>query len=285
MKKWIIWILAVILTITAAIYQKMTGPTYPKYQKIKVDGKEYKIRFIRTNVSSKDAKISLNLPKEFSGIISYRIYPSDKHYIKMNFHRENQSLVTYLPKQPPAGKLEYFVILKYNNNVVFSNEQTPLRIRFKGEIPAYILILHILFMFTAMLLSTYSGLAALFKDKSQKIFGIITLIVLFIGGGILGPIVQKYAFGQYWTGIPFGYDLTDNKTLIALVFWIIAVIANLKKERFFYTILASIILILVYSIPHSLFGSQLNYNTGQVTQGLIFLLFYFNFKQLEWKNL
>lgn len=283
MKRWIIWIIAIVVTLTAAIYQKMTGPTYPKSQKIKVADKEYKIQFIRTNVSTKDAEIKLNLPKEFSGIISYREYPSDKPYIKMNFNRENESLVAYLPKQAPAGKIEYFVILKYNNNVVLNNEHSPVRIRFKGQIPAFILILHILFMFSAMLLSTYSGLAALFKDKSQKLFGILTLIVLLIGGGILGPIVQRYAFGQYWTGIPYGYDLTDNKTLIALVFWIIAVIANLKKERFFYTILASIILILVYSIPHSLFGSQLNYNTGEVTQGLI-LLFYFNFKELRWKN-
>ncbi len=48
---------------------------------------------------------------------------------------------------------------------------------------------------------------------------------------ILGPIVQKYAFGELWTGIPFGWDLTDNKTLIAFLFWILAVIMNRKKER------------------------------------------------------
>ena len=47
---------------------------------------------------------------------------------------------------------------------------------------------------------------------------------------ILGPIVQYYAFGDLWTGIPFGWDLTDNKTLIALIFWILAVV-NEQKER------------------------------------------------------
>ena len=35
-----------------------------------------------------------------------------------------------------------------------------------------------------------------------------------LGGMILGPIVQKYAFGAYWTGIPFGHDLTDAKNLV-----------------------------------------------------------------------
>jgi hypothetical protein len=98
---------------------------------------------------------------------------------------------------------------------------------------------------------------------------------LLIGGMILGPVVQLYAFGDLWTGIPFGWDLTDNKTLIAFVFWILAVVMNRKKERPVYTILAAVILLLIYSIPHSMFGSQLDYSTGKVTQGIIMNLFVF----------
>ena len=43
-----------------------------------------------------------------------------------------------------------------------------------------------------------------------------------IGGMILGPIVQKYAFGEYWTGFPYGGDFTDNKMLIMWLAWAIA---------------------------------------------------------------
>jgi hypothetical protein len=91
---------------------------------------------------------------------------------------------------------------------------------------------------------------------------------------ILGPIVQKFAFGSFWTGVPFGWDLTDNKTLIAFLFWILAVVMNLKKERPVYTILAAIVLLLVFSVPHSLFGSELDYSSGQVTQGFILAFFF-----------
>jgi hypothetical protein len=48
---------------------------------------------------------------------------------------------------------------------------------------------------------------------------------------ILGPVVQKFAFGEYWTGFPFGTDLTDNKTLIAFIGWIIALVAVFKSEK------------------------------------------------------
>jgi hypothetical protein len=48
---------------------------------------------------------------------------------------------------------------------------------------------------------------------------------------------------------------------------------NRKKERPIYTAIAAIVLLLVYSIPHSMFGSELNYNSGSVTQGLILNFF------------
>jgi len=73
--------------------------------------------------------------------------------------------------------------------------------------------------------------------------------------------------------VPFGWDLTDNKTLIALAFWVLAVVMNRKKERPMYVAIAAIVLLLVYSIPHSLFGSQLNYSSGSVTQGIILSFF------------
>ena len=46
-----------------------------------------------------------------------------------------------------------------------------------------------------------------------------TIITLIIGAFILGPLVPWYAFGVWRSGIPFGYDWTDNKVLLELVFW------------------------------------------------------------------
>ena len=128
-------------------------------------------------------------------------------------------------------------------------------------------------MFLAMLFSTLAGLMAVIKYPLYKKYSVWTLILFIAGGMILGPIVQYYAFGDLWTGIPFGWDLTDNKTLIALLFWILAVVMNRKKERPLYTVLAAFVLLLVFSIPHSLFGSELNYSSGQVTQGIILNFF------------
>jgi len=89
-------------------------------------------------------------------------------------------------------------------------------------------------MFLAMLLSTLSGLMALLKHPLYKKYSVLTLVSLGVGGMILGPVVQRFAFGEFWTGVPIGWDLTDNKTLIAFIFWIIAVLVN-RKRRNLYT--------------------------------------------------
>ena len=84
---------------------------------------------------------------------------------------------------------------------------------------------------------------------------------------ILGPIVQKYAFGEFWAGIPYGWDLTDNKTLIAFVAWIVAIVFNRKKQKRWLIVVAALVTIIIFSIPHSMYGSELNYQTGTIQQG------------------
>ena len=118
-----------------------------------------------------------------------------------------------------------------------------------------------------MWFSNLTAILAIVKHNKQKFYAILTLLSLILGGMIFGPIVQKYAFDAYWTGVPFGWDLTDNKTLIAVLAWIIAVAGNLKKERRILYIIAGIITFAVFIIPHSLMGSEFNYQKGEVTTG------------------
>ena len=91
---------------------------------------------------------------------------------------------------------------------------------------------------------------------------------MFFGGLIFGPVVQKFAFGAYWTGWPFGQDLTDNKTLIAFIFWVIALIRIWRnREKRGWILVAAIVLLVIFLIPHSMFGSELDYSTGEVVTG------------------
>lgn len=268
MKKFLFWAAAVIITVTAAMYQRMTGPTYPEKVTVTIDGATYNVKLKRSQTNTHPCIISLELPAEISGKICFRRYGMDEEWTTAEMRHDGAFLKGELPSQPAAGKIEYYLLLTgKSGEEVKVSEGKPVVIRFKGNVPAYVMIPHILLMFTAMLLSNLAGLTAAFRQPEHRKHGRWALWLLLAGGMILGPVVQKYAFGEFWTGIPFGWDLTDNKTLIAIAGWVIAVTGNRRNDRPAYTIAAAILLLLVYSIPHSLFGSQLDYATGTVTQG------------------
>ncbi|MDX9727362.1 MAG: hypothetical protein RBT38_13345 [Bacteroidales bacterium] len=289
MKKFFLWLMAIIITLSAAYYQRKTGPTNPKSESIVINGTTYDLRLIRSlglderpevKLAVDDTTITARLLyKRFRtndaysvSDFTYRVYPVDSFVMNRIFNiSEEKGFFAAVPEQPPAGKLEYYIEITDREGVKSLLKESPLVIRFKGAVPSWVLAPHILFMFLAMLLSTLSGLMALAKHPLYKKYSILTLVVLGIGGMILGPLVQKFAFGEFWTGVPMGWDLTDNKTLIAFIFWIIAVLVNRKKEKPIYTIIASVVLLIIFSIPHSLFGSELDFESGEVTQGLILL--------------
>jgi hypothetical protein len=119
----------------------------------------------------------------------------------------------------------------------------------------------------ALLLAVRAGIGLIFREDIRKLV-IMAFWFLLVGGMILGPIVQKFAFDEFWTGIPFGYDLTDNKTLIAFVFWGLAFLLAVKKKSYQWaTALAVFVMLAVYLIPHSVWGSEYDYAKGQIVNG------------------
>jgi hypothetical protein len=146
-----------------------------------------------------------------------------------------------------------------------SASREPPVIRFKGDVPAAWLIPHVLLMFLAILIGVRAGLGAVFRPRGLRGLAWITVAGITLGGLVLGPIVQRYAFGEYWTGFPFGYDLTDNKTLIMWLAWAGACLALRRREapvswpRRGAVLGAAAVMLAVYLIPHSLRGSELDY--------------------------
>ena len=255
------WLIAIIITLAAAYYQRATGPTYPLKGSFVLEGQNLTFRLDRSHESDSDQPVTLRIPNpNVGGEVQWRRFPTQEAWQTLPMRRNGDTLQAVLPKQPPAGKLEYVVLLKNGATQIRLPEQGAVVTRFKGKVPGAFLIPHILFMFAAMLLSVRTGLEGLRPNGRLRAYAWATTITLFVGGMILGCIVQKYAFGAYWTGVPFGIDLTDNKTLIALLGWVAATVAVEKNRHAkFWTITAAFLLLAVYAIPHSLFGSELKY--------------------------
>jgi hypothetical protein len=261
----ILWIFSFVFTFTIAYYQRITGPSYPVKVEKEFKNQQFSFKLPRTSDSDFDEKIEIkvpvgNLTNTFTGIIKYKRFKSNDAWTSDTMQWEQgKQIVAAIPHQPPAGKVIYELYFLKDKELVKMTEE-PVVLRFKGKVPSYILFPHILLMFLAMLFSTRTGLEALFKGFRTYRYSFLTLIFLFIGGGILGPIVQKYAFDAYWTGWPCGHDLTDTKTLVALVFWFIAFIKLAKNRNTkWWPVIAAVMLLAVYLIPHSVLGSEIDY--------------------------
>ena len=258
----ILWILSFLITTITAVYQRVTGPTYPITGNTNLANEEVNFKFARSHGGSSDHEVKVKINNQnASGNLFYKRYKTDDNWQIVPMRRKGNELVGNLPHQPPAGKLQYFVELKNQNETKKIPSDMPVIIRFKGDVPLFVLIPHVLAMFIGMLLSTRTGLEFFNKGKNIRKLTIWTLVFLFVGGFILGPIMQYLAFGEFWTGIPFGIDLTDNKTLITFVGWVVAFYMYSKsKNPKYWAVFGSILLILVYLIPHSVLGSELDYN-------------------------
>ena len=262
MKKSIsLWILAFLLTVLTAAYQRTTGPTYPVSGEVILGKQIIEYKLDRTHGGKGDHPIELKVEDEsICGELIWKRYKTDDEWASIDMERKNGKLVANLPHQPPAGKLVYKIILQKDNDVVKLPAESEVVIRFKGAVPIFILIPHIIFIFGAMLLSARTGLEY-FNKKKFKTLTILTFIFVIIGGFILGPFAQYYAFGEFWTGFPYGHDLTDNKILIAFIFWFVALFMVFRSKRpVKYVLTASIVTFIIFLIPHSLLGSELDYN-------------------------
>jgi hypothetical protein len=227
-----------------------------------INSEVVKYKLDRTHGGEGDHPIEISVDDEtICGELLWKRYKTDDEWTSIEMTRQDKKLFASLPHQPPAGKLVYHVILQNDDEVVVLPEKGEVIIRFKGDVPIYFLIPHIIFIFGAMLLSTRTGLEYFNEGKKFKPLTILTFIFVIIGGFILGPIIQYYAFGAFWTGFPFGHDLTDNKILVGFIGWLLALIALYKfKNPKRWIIFASILMFIIFLIPHSLLGSELDYN-------------------------
>lgn len=255
------WILAFLITFIAAYYQRVTGPTYPLSGTISVSGTSINYKFERSHGGETNALVQLQTNDEsIMGTVEWKRYKTSDDWTSTPMIFQAGVLSAELPHQPAAGKLQYCVKLLKDGRATLLPANEPVVIRFKGDVPLFILIPHVIAMFSAMLLSTRTGLEFFSNAPSFKQMTYWTLGVLFVGGLLLGPAVQLYAFNAWWTGWPFGTDLTDNKTAMAFLGWVAATVALSKSKNPKWWILgAAIILLVVYLIPHSMFGSELDY--------------------------
>ncbi len=261
-----LWAAALVIMLAAAAWQRRSGPSHPKGGEAVVAGRTVSYRFHRSGIAGEPFRVSIPAPEEVSGNVRWRRYPGEEPFGTLTMVRDDGELFALLPTQPPAGRLEYSLVLVSPEGFTRLPEDGPVVMRFRGHVPLAVLVPHLAIIFLSMLVGIRAALGALWARPETFALSKATLAGITLGGMILGPIVQKFAFDAFWTGWPLGRDLTDNKTVVLWLAWLAAVLtvraAKDLADRFARTMVvaAAIVMIVVYLVPHSLRGSQLDYH-------------------------
>jgi hypothetical protein len=256
----VLWAIAIVVTLAFAVYQRMSGPTYPVRGHVVLGGNDIGYRLERSHDTVADQVVRIEVPDAaVTGDMQWRRVPSSDPYGVVPLARRGDALEAVLPRQRPGGKLEYQLRLVRPPEAVLVPPKAAVT-RFKDPIALYVLIPHVLAMFLGMLWSTRAGLAAVTRGETRALTW-AALALLVIGGFVLGPWMQHQAFGDWWTGVPFGFDLTDNKTLIAVLAWAVAAwrVRTGRPARIAVT-LAALVTLAVFAIPHSVWGTEVNWD-------------------------
>ncbi len=266
----VLWVIAVALMLSTAVYQRRTGPTHPLQGSTQIGDTAIDFALIRSANTGADALVAIPEPG-VPATLHFRRYPTDDPYTAVPMQVQGDEAVAPLPFQPPAGKLDYYLRVDGTDGAVTIPADRTAVIRFKGAVPAAALVPHILLMFFAVLWGIRTLLEALVDRRGIRWMSWTTLGLVGLGGMVMGPVVQKYAFGAAWTGVPFGWDLTDNKTLLMFVVWIAAAAViglrrPLSPRARWAAAAASLVMLAVYLVPHSMYGSELDYE--QVDEGV-----------------
>mgnify|MGYP006993422878 CR=1 FL=1 len=255
--RFLLLLAALVLTVVVGGYQRRTGPSWPVPVDVTLGGAWVRGELPRSHPGEGGARISLEAPGTVAGEIEWRRYPTRDPWTHITMERQDGKLIAELPHQPPAAKLEYSVRLRRGEAEATFPRDGAAVIRYRGDVPAAVLLPHILCMFISLLFAIRAGLGGVVNEARPARFIPWILAFLVPGGLLLGPIVQKLSFGAYWTGWPFGEDWTDNKTLAVVLVWGLAWLWARRRPARERTavLLAVVIMLAVYFIPHSTLGS------------------------------
>lgn len=244
-----------------------------------VDGEGFRIehRTVTEQVGPGRPELSLTLKgdRELMPVVRYEVKNEETlHAIVMNGEGDGIWRAV-LPEYGKGTKIYYRIDLLDGGEAIAripEKSGSSLFIKYKGKVSAVVLILHILFMFVSfyfMVQSLWSAVGILggapWKGEAVR-HARWVLISSFIGGWPLGFILNYQAFGVAWEGFPFGYDVTDNKTQIMFVFWLVSLLLvrgsflgkgeerDMLGSRGFAAalVVSFIVSLLLFIVPHSL---------------------------------
>ncbi len=148
-----------------------------------------------------------------------------------------------IPAHARGSLIKYYVEGRAGADLVVqvpAKDKPRFEFYFKGTPNRVVLISHIVVIFAALFFFILTGYFAYRAMRERRAslhvprLGLVGTVLFFIASIPLGMIIAYHTYGTPWTGFPVGNDLTDNKSLVILLYWTAATFfyrgSALKKD-------------------------------------------------------
>lgn len=252
------WVLALTITLAGLVWQRISAPSYPINVEETWRGSVVKGQLQRSHFKAENQRVVINgVQDDWQGELLWRSFTQPGPFRREVMRNLGSMMVGEIPLQTRGSRVEYRIELHVGDDVLRLPSYGTVVTRFKGSIPIWMTLGHVLLVYLGLLFATRAGLEAFVLGPHAPRFALFTLLAFLLGGLVCGPFMKLAAYGQPWSSIPLDVDRTDTKTLLLVCAWCLPVIARWFGRRArAWILLASCLTLLAFSIPHTVLGAR-----------------------------
>lgn len=249
LKKQIILYLGTFLITFLSVYIKnLSSEYYPVTSTFGIEENKISYRLDKIHYGNEPFKVMILTDlKELEGKLTWKqeenIYEDDMSY-------DDRALFAKIPTSKPLTKIDYQIILSYNNRVYkIPRDESFIAVEFYGGIPIVVKWLHYLLLFGGLFFSIRTGLEIFDENKKSKKISVIVLSLFLIYNFLVTPLKNSYKLGVINNSVPEITALFDLQAMLFVIIWIagVLIIFN-KKYSSAGTLIASILTLVTFII-------------------------------------
>ncbi|MCG8700119.1 MAG: hypothetical protein MI922_18830, partial [Bacteroidales bacterium] len=179
-------VVAAAMSAVIMYWQFFTSDIHPYTETISIRDTHVKLKLTR---KAGTGNVVVTLPGnlyKYNPVLYYKIDTVKKDWETRYFMKEDSLCMVYLPMHHKGVRVEYKIhYIEGLEEKIVPNDK-HVKLRFKGEVPSSILILHILFMELVLIFSVWLGLNSIVRKTSDERVLWLNNIAIFVGGILLG---------------------------------------------------------------------------------------------------
>ncbi|HEY5132644.1 MAG TPA: hypothetical protein VII85_03060 [Candidatus Krumholzibacteriaceae bacterium] len=270
-------IISVIVTMVLLVAARWLSKGKPVDYAVREAGMTLYHRTVPAQIGPGQPLIKMRVdPPLLLGIVVRWMEPPSKEIGARGLVRvEDNKYEVFLPDLGKGARIKYWITATNSEGTRVRVPKNPSKfgiLAFKGPVSKRVLVAHIVCMFGAfffMVMSLFGAVGILRAREGKR--GTVrsarwVLVCSFIGFVPLGMLLNHEVYGTIWEGYPFGRDITDSKTQVIFVLWLVSLLlvrgsfigGGEEKDRlgptaFAWAIIVSFLVSLaLFIVPHSI---------------------------------